>query len=207
MLHLEQDRYSKRQKRVVGDTYHIAIGSGQLDVARMQGHVGVPLSTVPELDLPSQTASIARSKVGTQAGQLFSGDAFQIGPIGENITNPMVLRDRYNGAIVPELQEQEHIALRMSGDVEDSRMHWLEKLDSHTPIKNETEFHKLHSMPIAELKSFCESTINGPNQDSQDKTGSAKSKRKSKRKGNNSGEGGEYPDKGQNPYGGAATGF
>ena len=48
---MESRELRRPQTVIVGDTLQIALGTGALDDARAQGHLDVPLSTVPQLDL------------------------------------------------------------------------------------------------------------------------------------------------------------
>jgi hypothetical protein len=161
----------------------LAKNSGALDDARQQGHLDTPLSTVPELELLSATAAIARSKVGAQATQLNSADGFQVGTIGNDLTNPMLLRDRYNGAITLSLQEQESVAMEMAGNLEQSRSYWISKIQENQPIENEEFIHHLRSLPVEQLRSFYEMT-----QGEDEEKGQSKGK-----PGMYTGQAGEYP--------------
>lgn len=133
------------------------------------GHINQDLSTLPEKTLLHVGAEIGKSHAGQQPTQVNSAIGQTVGLIGDGLTNPMVLRDMWNGNVAMDLGE---INTMMEDDLDilmQSRYYWLNKLRSTKEYKDYADGRMLDDMSIEGLRSLYES-IAGPVQGTTKKT-------------------------------------
>lgn len=131
-----------------------SINSGAAGRSDMMGHVNVDLSTLPQKTLLSVGADLGKSSAGQQPTQVNQSIGLSVGSMGNAITNPMLLRDLWNGNVTLNLGEINSIAESDSQAVERSSYYWLSKLREVDEYRDQVSSHVLDGVPVATLKSM-----------------------------------------------------
>lgn len=147
----------KRRRRMDSNFRGDAEGSGAADTADMMGHLNTDLSTIPQKTLLSVGAEIGRSQAGQQPTQINTAIGQGVGRMGNGITNPMLLRDLWNGNVALDLGDIHAIAEQDEKELEKSQAYWLGKLRNTEEFRDRVESREFDNVPAARLRSLFES--------------------------------------------------
>jgi len=155
------------KRKAGGNLRGDAIASGANSTSNMIGHLNVDLSTLPDKTLLSVGADLGRSRAGQQQTQINQAIGQTFGRMNDRITNPMVLRDLWNGNVTLDLGEIHAIAEEDSAELEHSSHYWLARLRQVNEYKDQVNSHMLDGVPVSTLKSMYE-TATGTSPDKDD---------------------------------------
>lgn len=121
------------------------------------GHLNIDLSTLPQKTLLHTGAEIGKSQAGQQPTQINNAIGQGVGMMGSSLTNPMVLRDMWNGNVALDLGEVNAAAEKDLDILMKSRHYWLNKLRMTPEYSDYVKGRMLDDMSVKGLKTLYES--------------------------------------------------
>jgi len=144
-----------KRRRIEGNLRGTASVTGASGTNNSLGHLNVDLSALPEKTLLSVGADIGKSQSGQQPTQINNAIGQGFGRL--ELTNPMLLRDLWNGNVTLGLGELNAISETDKSVLETSRYYWLSKLRNLDEFRDRVDGHLMDNVPVATLKSLFES--------------------------------------------------